>query len=71
MVEIFVTVDKHQQFKYLIRETTTVRLEYSSSNAAKSCVRRYKIDDYFFKLGYDVFNCVVTFGSSASQQNIV
>jgi len=47
-----------------------IRLEYSSSNTKKSFVSDFKIDDYFFKLGYDVSNCVITFGSSASQLRI-
>jgi len=27
--------------------------------------------EYFFKLGYDVFSCVMNVGSSASQHNVV
>jgi len=42
-----------------------------SNNAEKSIVSNFKTDDYFFKLGYDVFSCVMTFGSSASQHSIV
>jgi len=34
---MFVTVDTHQRFKYFISQTTSIRLELSSSNE-KSCV---------------------------------
>jgi len=48
MFKIFVTVDKHQRFKYFIRQTTAIGLEHSSSNAENSFVRNFKIADYFF-----------------------
>ena len=48
MFKIFVTVDKHQRFKYFIRQTTSIRLEHLSSNAENSFVSNFKIADYFF-----------------------
>jgi len=33
---MFVTVDKHQRFKSLVSQKTSIRLEHSSSNAEKS-----------------------------------
>jgi len=36
MFEILVTVDKHQRFKYFINQTTSIRLEHSSSNVENS-----------------------------------
>jgi len=42
-------------------------LEQSSSNAEKSFV----IADYFFKLDYDIFSCVIAFKLFASQHSIV
>jgi len=35
---MFATVDTHQRFKSFISQTTSIRLEVSSSNAEKSCV---------------------------------
>jgi len=50
---------------------TSIRLEHSSSNTEKSLVSNFKIADYFFKLGYDVFSFVMAVGLFASQQSIV
>ena len=36
---MFVTADTHQLFKSFISQTTSTRLEHSSNNAGKSCVR--------------------------------
>jgi len=71
MFKMFVAVDKHQRFKSFISQTTSIRLEHSSSNAEKSFASNFKAVDYFFKLGYDVFSCVRTFGPSASQLSIM
>jgi len=68
---MFVTVDKHKHFKSFISNTTFIRLKYLSSNAAKLFLSNFKLDDYFFKLGYDVLGCVMAFGSFASQHVIV
>jgi len=38
MFKIFVTVNKHQRFKSFIRQTTSIRLEHSFSNAKNSFV---------------------------------
>jgi len=38
MFKIFVTVDKHR-FKFFISQTTSIRLEHSSSNNENSFVR--------------------------------
>ena len=35
---MFVTVDTHQRFKSFISQTTSIRLELSSSHTEKSCV---------------------------------
>jgi len=35
---MFVTVGTHQRFKSFISQTTSIRLQLSSSNAEKSCV---------------------------------
>jgi len=48
MFKIFVTVDKHQRFKYCISQTTSIRPEHSSSNAENSFVNNFKIAHYFF-----------------------
>ena len=48
MFKIFVTVEKHQRFKSFISQTTSVRLEHSSSNAENLFVSNFKIADYFF-----------------------
>ena len=48
MFKIFVTVDKDQRFKSFIRQTTSIRLEHSSSNAENSFVSNFKISEYFF-----------------------
>jgi len=48
MFKIFITVDKHQDFKSFISQTTSIRLEHSSSNAENSFVNNFKIADYFF-----------------------
>jgi len=50
MFKIFVTIDKHQRFKSFIRETRSIKLEHSSSNAENAFVSNLKIADYFFKL---------------------
>ena len=71
MFKMLVTGDKHQHFKPSISETTSIRLEYSSRSAEMSFFSKFKIDDYFFKLGYDVFSCVVVYGSSTSHHSIV
>jgi len=43
------------------------QVEHSSSNVENSFVSNFKIADYFFQTaGYDVFNCVMAFGSSVS-----
>ena len=68
---MFVTVDKHKHFKSFISNTTFIRLKYLSSNAAKLFLSNFKLDDYFFKLGYDVFSFVMAVGLFASQQSIV
>ena len=47
MFKIFVTVDKHQRLKSFISQTTSVRLEHSSSNAENSFVSNFKIAGYF------------------------
>ena len=44
---ILVTVDKHQRFKCFINQTTSIRLEHSSSNAEDSFVNNFKIADDF------------------------
>jgi len=64
MFRIFVTVDKHQSFKYFIGQTTSIRLEHSSSNAENSFVNNFKIAHYFFKLP-------VTIVRNTSQPSIV
>jgi len=48
MFKIIVTVDKHQRFKYLTRQTTSIRLEHLSTNAENSFVINFKTADYFF-----------------------
>jgi len=48
MFRIFDTVDKYQRFKSFIRQTTSIRLEHSSSNAENSFVSNFKISDYFY-----------------------
>jgi len=55
---MFLTVDKHQRFKSLISETTSIRPELSSSNAEKPRVNNFKIADYFFKLRVAMFSAV-------------
>jgi len=67
MLKMFVRVDKHQRSKSFICQTTSIMLEQSSSNAEKSFV----IADYFFKLDYDIFSCVIAFKLFASQHSIV
>jgi len=47
MFKIIVTVDKHQRLKSFISQTTSVRLEHSSSNAENSFVSNFKIAGYF------------------------
>jgi len=64
---MFVTVNKYQHFKSFISDATAIRFEYSCNNAEKSYISNFKTDDYFFKVGYDVFSCVMTCGSSTSQ----
>jgi len=49
-LKIFVTVGKHQRFKSFISETTSIRLEHSSSNAENSLFSNFKIADYVFQL---------------------
>jgi len=44
MFKIFVTADKHQIFS----QTTSIKLEHSSSNVESSFVNNFKIADYFF-----------------------
>jgi len=63
---MFVAFNKHQHFKSFNSQTTSIRVELSSSTAEKSCVSNFKIADYFFKLGYDVFSSVMACESSAS-----
>jgi len=48
MFKIFVTVDKHQRFKYFVRQTTSIRLEHLFRNTENSFVCNFKISDYFF-----------------------
>jgi len=48
MFEMSLTVDKHQRFKSFISQTTSIRLEHSSSNAENSLFSSFKIADYFF-----------------------
>jgi len=48
MSKIFVKVDKHERFKSFISQTTSIRLEHSSSNAENSFVSNFKIAVYFF-----------------------
>jgi len=50
MFKTFVTVDTHQLFKSFISQTTSIRLEHSSSNAENSFVNNFKNADYFFQL---------------------
>jgi len=38
MFKIFDTVDKHQRFKSFVRQTRSIRLEHSSSNAENAFV---------------------------------
>jgi len=66
MFKIFVTVDKHQSIKYFISQTTSIRLEHSSSNAENSFVNNFKIAHYFFKL-----RLRVTIVCKTSQHSIV
>jgi len=47
---MFVTVDKPERFKSFVSQTTSIRLELSSSNA--------EIADYFFKLRVTMFSAV-------------
>jgi len=47
MFKIFVTVDTHQRFKSFIGQTTSIRLEHSSSNAENLFVSNFKISYYF------------------------
>jgi len=47
MLQIFVTVGKHQCFISFIRQATSIRLEHSSSNPDNSFVNNFKIADYF------------------------
>jgi len=69
MFKIFVTVDKHQRFKSFISQTTSIRLEHSSSSAEKSFASNFKIADYFFNLRVTMI-LADAFGSSASQYSI-
>jgi len=62
MFKIFVTIDKHQRFKSFIRQTTSIKLEHSSSNAENSF-------DGNFKMLTSSSNCGLR--SSASQHSIV
>ena len=39
--------DKEQGFKFFLSQTTSLRLERSSSNAENSFVNNFKIADYF------------------------
>jgi len=52
-----VTVDEHQHFKSFVSQTTSIRLEPSSSNAEKSFLSHFKIANYMFlgAAGYDLF----------------
>ena len=52
--KILVTVDKHQRFQYFINQTTSIRLEYSSSNAENSFVNNFKIADDFSELRFAI-----------------
>jgi len=63
-------VDNYQRFKSFISQATFIRLEYSSSNAEKSFGSNFKFADYFFKQGYDVFSCVMTFETSVSRAGL-
>jgi len=60
--KIFATVDKHQLFKSFTRQTTSIRLKHSSSNAENSFVSNSKIADYSSNCGLQ---------SSASQHSSV
>jgi len=71
MFKMCVTVAKHQHFKSFINQITSIRLEDASSNVEKSFASNFKIDNHFFKLGYDAFSFAMAFGSSASQHSIV
>jgi len=61
---MFVTVDKHQRFESFISQTTSVRLEHSSSDAETSFVSiglqycNFKIAVYFFKLPVRILSAV-------------
>ena len=44
MFKIFLTVDKHQRFKFFISQATPIRLEHSSSNAESSFVITVEFD---------------------------
>jgi len=48
MFKICVSVDKHQRLKAFIRQTTSFRLEHSSSNADNSFDSNFKIAEHFF-----------------------
>jgi len=71
MFKMFVTVDKHHRFQSFISQATSIRLKHSSSNAENFFVSDFKIVGSFFKLGYDVFSCVMALGSSARHLCIV
>jgi len=58
MFKIFAIVNKHQRFKSFISQTTSIRLEHSSSKAEKLFVSKFKIADYFFKLQVITFSAV-------------
>ena len=52
---MFVAINKHQRFKSFINQTTSIKLNYSSSNTEKSFVSNCKISDDIFQCGLRCF----------------
>ena len=69
---MFVAVDKHQRFKSFISQTTSLRLELSSTNPEKSHVSNFKIAEYFIKLHViRCFHLVMALDGQQAQHGIV